>query len=202
MPWQRNGNWEPRFHACLVEMMTGHPDGNIQQAIKTQMSSLAVQSGENAVSRQRGITCIELTLKPMSMDEFSRREKRDRETVQRQDQKWPWENYLQKVESQQLRGESSRVAGKSTQSSIREVPKKFTSGSGWCDAAEMSKKISLGRDGNATGWLTLILAPFCSSLWHPKLSQKLPVPHPSMRAILIHSLLTQVWQHLSTLKLR
>ena len=28
------------------------------------------------------------------------------------------------------------------------------------------------------------------------------MPHPSMRGTLIHSLLTQVWQHLSTFKLR
>lgn len=64
--------------------------------MKTQRSSLAVRSGENVLFRgQKGITCIELTLEPMSMNEFSKRIKRDRERVQRQDQRWPWGNSLE-----------------------------------------------------------------------------------------------------------
>lgn len=82
--------------------------------MKTQRSSLAVRSGENVVFRgQKGITCIELTLEPMSMNEFSKRIKRDRERVQRRDRRWPWENSLQKVEGQQLGEESIGVAGES-----------------------------------------------------------------------------------------
>lgn len=31
--------------------------------------------------------------------------------------------------------------------SVREAPESFTSGSGWCDGAETSRKISLGGGG-------------------------------------------------------